>query len=114
MEGSDPSLNSNKQNNRRARDAGFWILIIVILISTVYIMMFQPKGEELQYSDIVDLFKEEKVESFTTEGNKLILNLYEKQEDGSKTVTYEMYDFSVFYHDLNDLILQQKEEGILK
>jgi cell division protease FtsH len=78
-------------------------------------MMFPSKGEELQYSDIVDLFKEEKVESFTTEGNKLILSLYEKQEDGkNKTVTYEMYDFAVFYNDLNDLILEQKEEGILK
>ena len=77
-------------------------------------MMFQPKGEELQYSDIVELFKEEKVESFVTEGNKLILNLYEEQEDGTSTVTYEMYSFTVFYNDLNDLILQQKEEGILK
>ena len=33
--------------------------------------------------------------------------------NGSKTVTYDLYDFDLFYDDLNTLIQQQKTEGII-
>ena len=101
-----------KHNRNRARDVGFYALILVILLATVFSLTSQNEPATLLYSDVVELFKQEKVESFRTEGNALILNLREPWE-GSKTLTYEMYDFNVFYNDLNDLIMDQKSRGII-
>jgi cell division protease FtsH len=102
-----------KHNRNRARDVGFYALILVILLATVFSLTSQNEPATLLYSDVVELFKQEKVESFRTEGNTLILNLRESWND-SKTVTYEMYNFNVFYNDLNELIMDQNERGIIK
>ncbi|MCL1829434.1 MAG: ATP-dependent zinc metalloprotease FtsH [Oscillospiraceae bacterium] len=65
-----------------------------------------------KYSEIIELFEREKVESFGTKGNDLVLILREEY-NGSKEIEYKMFDFAVFYTDLNDLIREQKARGIL-
>jgi cell division protease FtsH len=75
-------------------------------------MAAEPKTPEVTYSEVVDLFKQEKVESFRTEGTNLILSLREEY-NGSKTITKELASFDVFYSDLGDLIKTQKDAGIL-
>ncbi|MCI7137594.1 MAG: ATP-dependent zinc metalloprotease FtsH [Clostridiales bacterium] len=78
------------------------------------------KEEPMVYSDLVDLFKEEKVKSFVTEGTDIILELRTGETDPAtgeeltEEKTYSMYSFSVFYEDFHELIQQQYEDGIIE
>ncbi len=101
-------------NNNKARQIGFYAIILVILLASVYTMLNPTKSAgELKYSEIVTLFQQEKVKSFSldTDGN-LILNLREDYK-GYDTYSVSVASFSVFYSDLNDLIMQQEADGIL-
>jgi len=102
-----------KPRKTSARDIGFYALILVILLATIFSLTSTSTVTSLQYSDVVDLFKQERVESFIVDGDTLIMTLYDAYE-GSTTVSYELYDFSVFYADLSELIEQQHEKGIIK
>jgi cell division protease FtsH len=88
---------------------GFYILILVVLLATVAIMFRQESDTAaLQFSQVVSLFEEEQVESFTLQDSNLVMQL----KDGS-TLSYEVYSFSLFYSQLHELIDQQYESGIL-
>lgn len=103
-----------KKNRNQARDIGFYILILVILLATVFTMTSQgSKPKELKYSQVIELFEEEKVEAFDTLDNTLTLYLKEPM-DGSKTITHELYSVENFREDLGGLIEKQKEKGLLK
>ena len=67
---------------------------------------------EVQYSDVVSLFKNEQVESFTATGDRLILNLREPFE-GADTITTELSTIEDFRKELGDTIMEQQEKGIL-
>ena len=68
--------------------------------------------KDIKTSEIVDLFQNEKVESFSLVGTELTLNLREEY-NGSKIITTEVDSAQHFYDDLGDLIKQQKKDGIL-
>jgi len=102
-----------KPNRKKARDIGFYALILVILLATLWTMTSQPDTSPVvTYSDIRTLFKNEQVESFKTVGTELTLNLREPFED-SKTITTELANVDYFLQDLGPLIEKQEEEGIL-
>ena len=95
------------------------MLILVILAATVFSMLGGKKQEELTYSDLVDLFKAEKVQSFVTRGDEIVLELRTGEKDGegeeiTETKAVALYSFSVFYEDFHELIAQQHEEGIIE
>ena len=105
----------NPKRNR-ARDVGFYVLLVLILIAVIFTMTKDTEPDQLDnYSELVDLFNAGKVQSFRTEGNKIILKL---RTDGTdKTTvekTYDLYSFGVFYEDFNELIREQHEKGILE
>lgn len=109
-EGSDFSL---KKNRNQARDIGFYVLILVILLATVFTMTSQgTKPKVLEYSEVIELFEEEKVESFDILDNTLTLNLREPI-DGNKVLVHDLLSVSFFREDLGELIKEQKEAGIL-
>ncbi len=102
-----------KHNRKQARDIGFYVLISVILLATIFAMTTQPKtSPEVTYSDVRNLFKHEQVESFTTVGNELTMNLREPFE-GSKTITTQLSDVNWFLLSLGDTIEKQQDEGTL-
>ena len=68
--------------------------------------------KDIKTSEIIDLFQNEKVESFSLVGTELTLNLREEY-NGSKIITTEVDSAQHFYDDLGDLIKQQKKDGIL-
>ena len=108
-----------KPERNRTREIGFYVLILVILAATVFSMLGGKKQEELTYSDLVDLFKAEKVQSFVTRGDEIVLELRtgEKDDEGeeiTETKAVALYSFSVFYEDFHELIAQQHEEGIIE
>ncbi len=103
-----------KKNRRQARDIGFYMLILVILIATVLTMTSQNKQSSVvSYYEVRKLFENEKVESFTATSEELILNLYEEY-NGSKTVTHELLSVDDFREDLGTLIDEQVKKGIIK
>ena len=112
----------NKPDKNKARDIGFYVLLAVIIIAIVFTMTGDNEADTLDsYSELVDLFEAEKVKSFTTEGNKIILEIIDEDApamtDGTPTTVeknYSLYSFSVFYEDFHDLILQQHRDGILE
>ena len=105
----------NPKHNR-ARDIGFYVLLVLILIAVIFTMTKDTEPDTLDnYSELADLFNAGKVQSFRTEGNKIILTL---RTDGTDKMTvektYDLYSFGVFYEDFNELIKEQHEKGILE
>ncbi|MBR6352492.1 MAG: AAA family ATPase, partial [Oscillospiraceae bacterium] len=67
------------------------------------------------YSDLVDLFEAEKVQSFTTEGNTIILQVRtDSGEPPTEEMTYDLLSFNVFYSDFSELIKEQYASGVLE
>jgi len=103
-----------KQNRNTARDVGFYILILVILLAAIFSMTSQSTTtKELKTSELYDLFKQEKVETVTAIGNELTLELREEY-NGSKTITTKVDAIDHFRSDMGDTIKKQQEKGILK
>ena len=105
-----------KPNRNRTRDLGFYALLLVILVAVIFTMTQDSEENQVEsYSELVELFKAEKVQSFQTKGTTMLLKV--RTDDPVKPVeemTYELYSFSVFYEDLNDLIMSQKTRGIIE
>ncbi|MDO4362429.1 MAG: ATP-dependent zinc metalloprotease FtsH [Eubacteriales bacterium] len=89
---------------------------MVILIAVIFTMTKDSGADKIKnYSELVDLFNEEKVQSFKTEGNTVILSI--RTGDAVKPIeekTYDLYSFSVFYEDFHETIRQQYESGVLE
>ncbi len=103
-------------NPKRARDLGFYVLLIAIMIAVIFTMTGTKDTKELKnYSDLVDLFQEEKVKSFTTEGNTIILQVRtDSGEPPTEEMTYDLLSFNVFYSDFSELIKEQYASGVLE
>ena len=106
-----------KPQRNRARDIGFYVLILVLLACTLFTLLNQEPENELSYAQVKDFFKDEKVQEFTYNGSKNLLEMKVKDssaKDGYKTVYYKMYSFSLFYEEFGDLIDEQYDKGIIK
>ena len=94
--------------NNGFRDIGFYILIFIILISVVMLLTQQTQVANPTYSEVLDYFNHEEVQSFVVEGNVLTIVLKD-----DTVLTHELLDVGIFYTDLSDTIKQQKADGIL-
>nr|WP_312612494.1 ATP-dependent zinc metalloprotease FtsH [Oscillibacter sp.] len=83
-----------------------------MLLCAMYLWRSSAVAEPLEYSEVVRLFQQEKVESLDIFNNTLTLHL-RTQINGSTTAVHELYDFELFYSDLNDLIQEQAAKGII-
>ncbi|MBQ9521040.1 MAG: ATP-dependent zinc metalloprotease FtsH [Oscillospiraceae bacterium] len=86
-------------------------LLATLLLSWVW--QLNNTQPEIEYSRVRQLFMQEKVVSFVVEDNTLTLNLREEL-NGSKVVHYDLYDFQLFYNDLNPLVEEQYASGIIQ
>ena len=104
----------NPKRNR-ARDIGFYILLLLILVAVIFTMTKDSEPDRIEsYSELVDLFQSEQVQSFTTEGNKIILQIRTDDPDLPEQKAYDLYSFNVFYSDFNELIMDQHDRGVLE
>ena len=90
--------------------------MLVLLLASVYTMLNTGSTEgKLEYSEVLSLFREEKVESFSLDmdSGELVMKLREKDAAGQDLYAVEIANFSAFYNDLNGEIQRQLEEGIL-
>ena len=98
----------NKPGKNRARDIGFYALILIILLAAIFSMNQTAASTGKVYSEIVDLFKQEKVDKMRADGNIVTLTLKDES-----VVTCELSTISIFYNDLHELIKEQYESGII-
>ncbi len=105
-----------KPNRNRARDLGFYVLLIVIMMAVIFTMTGEKDTNKIKnYSDLVDLFTEEKVQSFRTEGSTIILEVRTGDTIApTEEMKYDLYSFGVFYEDFKDIIKTQYESGVLE
>ena len=105
-----------KPNRNRTRDLGFYVLLMVIMIAVIFTMTKDTAVNEVKtYSDLVDLFSEEKVQSFVTEGDKITLTIRTGDPvTPTEEMTYDLYSFSLFYEDFKDVIHEQYASGVLE
>ena len=105
-----------KPNRNRARDLGFYVLLIVIMMAVIFTMTGEKDTNKIKnYSDLVDLFTEEKVQSFRTEGSTIILEVRTGDAVApTEEMKYDLYSFGVFYEDFKDIIKTQYESGVLE
>ena len=105
-----------KPNRNRTRDIGFYVLLAVIVIAVVFTINTDTKKDSLDsYSELVDLFEKEKIQSFKTEGNTILLEIRTNDPmNPTEEKSYDLYSFSVFYEDFHDLILEQYKAGTIE
>ena len=87
----------------------FYVVLISVLIIAITSILGNANNSNYTYGEIVEMFKQEKITECYV-GNDNIL--YLKDVDGKK-ITYEIRELSIFYTDLNELILEQAEKGII-
>ena len=108
------SDNLLKSKTPRRRDIGFYALILILLLSTIYLLTMQNNGTstDLEYSEVLQLFKQEEVKSFVLEDDTLYLELY-SEYNNTTSATCKLYSINIFYNDLGELIQAQQDSGIL-
>ncbi len=95
-------------NKSALRSLAFYgALILVFLFAMQYISHSNDAGK-LSYSQMVQLFQQEQVKSFTVQDNTVTLDLSDGSEDRC-----EITDVTLFREDLGDLIQQQWTSGVI-
>ena len=85
-------------------------LVLVVLSSS----LLTQNGSRLAYSDVLDLFENERVESFVLQGDTLTLTLYRNDAEQAGTATAKIGDIETFHKDLDETIAAQSAAGVLK
>ena len=91
---------------------------MLLYLVTLYLILnwasggFNLNREELSHTEIVQLFREERVESFVIQGNEIELQLHGTY-DGKEELTCELGDPDYFLSQVEDLLAQQQESGVL-
>ena len=91
----------------------FYALILCILLFCMVELFSTKDSVELKYSEVLSLFQNEQVKSFTTRDNVLHMELKSAYQ-GKTELDYALPDFSVFYSDMNELVEQQYADGVLE
>ena len=101
------------QQRRNSVGSMVFLAVVIILCMNMLWQMDTREGK-LEYSQVRQLFEQEKVESLSVATNGTLTMTLREEVNGSKTVTYKLYSFQLFYEDLNDLVLEQYHKGIIK
>lgn len=84
-------------------------LLLALLLCFTWLIRLEQK-DSMRYDELVQLFEQEKVESFRfSDSNTVVLSL----RGSSDSVRVKVHDFDLFYNDLNELVRQQKAKGII-
>ncbi len=100
--------------NRLSSNFSFVFLVLIIVLCASWLWQTETRSTQLDYSQVRQLFIQEKVEHFTIDSNyNLTMTLREARDDSVKTLRYRLFDFQLFYDDLNELVQSQYAKGIL-
>ena len=101
--------------SQQSKPTSFLVLLVVLAVALLLVssLLTPNTTQSLQYSDVLDLFRNEKVASFTLEGSNLTMQV-RGSGDTTSTVTAKIGDTDQFRADLDDLIAEQYAAGTLK
>jgi len=95
--------------NRRTPFLIVYVVILLLLFSWM-LGIFGDRGNGLTYSQVVAMFRQEQVRSFTVEGDVIYLHLQGSEE----VLTGNIADAESFRREMWDTIQTQTESGILE
>ena len=87
----------------------FYLLLIIGVMVMVSLMLGGGNRDTVEYSELMELFQTEKVDSFEVTGQNVVIL---RTKDG-RELEYALRDFNLFYTDFHTLIAEQKAAGIL-
>ena len=90
------------------------IAILALVLVVVSSSLLTQNDSRLAYSDVLDLFASERVESFVLQGDTLTLTLYGSDTEQAGTATAKIGDIETFHKDLDETIAAQNASGVLK
>ena len=90
------------------------IAILALVLVVISSSLLTQNGSRLAYSDVLDLFENERVESFVLQGDTLTLTLYGSEAEQAGTATAKIGDIETFHKDLDETIAAQSAAGVLK
>ena len=90
------------------------IAILALVLVVISSSLLTQNGSRLAYSDVLDLFENERVESFVLQGDTLTLTLYGSDAEQAGTATAKIGDIETFHKDLDETIAAQSAAGVLK
>ena len=101
--------------SQQSKPTSFLVLLVVLAVALLLVssLLTPNSTQTLQYSDVLDLFRNEKVASFTLEGSSLTMQV-RGDGDNTSTATAKIGDTEQFRADLDDLIAEQYAAGTLK
>ncbi len=90
------------------------ILYLVILVAVMSWAMgiFNNTGDNIPYSQVVELFRQEQVKSFEVMEDTITLELYAPY-DGKTRISTDLADTESFRQEMHELFLQQTDSGVL-
>ena len=98
--------------NRRFIPLIVYLILLVVVFSWAN-DLFSESMNQLPYSTVVELFRQEKVKSFEVEDGVITMELY-SPINGESTVSTSLADPESFRAEMGDLLLEQLESGVLE
>ena len=83
-------------------------MVILAVCVVTYVVSTMRTAGDIPYSELRQYFLEEKVQEFSISDTRITAKL-----KGGSTVTSDLYDFDLFYQDLNELVQKQYDSGII-
>ncbi|WP_456361052.1 ATP-dependent zinc metalloprotease FtsH [Vescimonas sp.] len=83
-------------------------MVILAVCAVAYVVSIMRTAGDIPYSELRQYFLEEKVQEFSISDTRITAKL-----KGGSTVTSDLYDFDLFYQDLNELVQKQYDSGII-
>ncbi len=87
----------------------FYVILIFGILLATSALMSEDSVKPLEYSEVVELFQKEQVDSFDVkEDNTLVIHTKE-----GKDLFHNLRSLEIFHNDLDEEIFRQTQEGIL-
>ena len=93
---------------RRKISFGTILMVILAVCVVAYVVSTMRTAGDIPYSELRQYFLEEKVQEFSISDTRITAKLR-----GGSTVTSDLYDFDLFYQDLNELVQKQYDSCII-
>ena len=97
--------------NRKSIPLIIYLVILAVVLTSVSSILGQSENS-IPYSQVISLFRQEQVKSFTVRGDVITLRLHEPL-NGDSSVSTTLADPEGFREDMKDLFEEQSEAGIL-
>ena len=92
----------------------FLIYLAIMFFVMNWVMGFFQNGtDDLTYSEVVTLLRNEQVKSFEVQDDVIALELNEPY-NGKTRLTTELGDTELFHQEMNELLLEQTDSGVLE